>query len=187
VLRPAGADLRMNVADWSTFVRVHLGGAINGMRLIKPETLARLQLPVVFSTVEPSAGYAMGWGVFAAELIGLDPRYGRVLNHLGSDGVWLAEVDALPDIGFSIQIMANGTVDKNGNSLDSGAFEEIKLRLFHRFAPKLDKALQVTSQSATSPRTILAAPPVAQRAVRSCSADSNFERIESHDRVLDTR
>ena len=137
VLRPAGADLRMNVSDWSKFVRIHLGQTVNGVRLVKPQTLTRLQLPVPFADSPIPQGYAMGWGVFESSDVGLDARLGRVLGHLGSDGVWLAEVTAFPDVDFSIQIMANGTVDKDGIDLASGAFNEIKLRLLHRFGSRL--------------------------------------------------
>ncbi len=78
----------------------------------------------------------MGWGVFASSAVGLDASYGRILSHLGSDGVWLAEVTAFPDVGLTIQIMANGTLDKDGNDVTSGALNEIKLRLLHRFGPR---------------------------------------------------
>lgn len=138
VLRPAGADLRMNVADWSKFVRIHLGGSVNGFRLVKLETLARLQSPIPIAGDELTLGYAMGWGVYNAEVAGLDPRIGRVLSHSGSDGVWLAEVNSFPEIDFSIQILANGTVDQDGNDLSVSAFVEIKQRLLQRFLRKID-------------------------------------------------
>jgi CubicO group peptidase (beta-lactamase class C family)/pimeloyl-ACP methyl ester carboxylesterase len=137
VLRPAGADLRMNIADWSKFARIHLGGSVNGKRLVSPTTLDRLQTPVPIADDPLTQGYAMGWAVYNASAVGLNSRLGRVLSHLGSDGVWLAEIAAFPDVDFSIQILANATVDKHGNSLSERTFEEIKQRLFHRFAPRL--------------------------------------------------
>ncbi len=135
-LRPAGAELRMNVADWSKFIRIHLGQTVNGVRLVRPETLSRLHRAVALADAPAGVGYAMGWVVASAEAAGLDSSYGQVLNHNGSDGVWLSEVAALPDVDFSIQILANATLDKRGNDLGATAFTEIKQRLMQRFAPK---------------------------------------------------
>jgi len=43
-------------------------------------------------------------------------------------------VEAFPDVDFSIVIMANATLGKDGNDLESTAFAEIQQRLMHRFA-----------------------------------------------------
>jgi hypothetical protein len=59
-----------------------------------------------------------------------------VLTHNGSDGLWLSEVVAFPDIDFSIQILANATIDRNGYDLAQTAFAELKQRLIHRFAKR---------------------------------------------------
>ena len=134
-LRPAGAELRMSVADWSKFIRIHLGQTVNGVRLVRSETLSRLHRAVALADAPPGVGYSMGWVVASAEVAGLNSGYGQVLNHTGSDGVWLSEVIALPDVDFSIQILANATLDKQGNDLGAAAFTEIKQRLMHRFAP----------------------------------------------------
>ena len=131
-LHPAGSDIRLNVGDWSKFIRVHLGETVNGVRLLTPGTLDRLHRGVEISD---GVGYASGWVTIPKELTGLDPALGRIITHNGSDGVWLAEVTALPESGLAIAIMANATVDKFGNSLDQEAFAEIKLRLLQRFAP----------------------------------------------------
>ena len=135
VLRPAGSDLRMNAMDWSKFVRVHMGLSVNGVRLLKPETIARLQQPVAIEGTNGLTGYAMGWELPDPTSVGLNPNVGRILTHQGSDGVWLSEVTAIPDLGFSIQILANGTTDKNGRDLGTDAFSEIKQRLIQRFSP----------------------------------------------------
>ncbi len=131
---PAGSILRMNAGDWSKFVRVHLGESVNGRRLLQPGTLARLHQSVELEDAGAPVGYAAGWVVLPAESAGLDSSFGTVLTHNGSDGVWLSEVVALPDVDFSIQILANATVDREGNDLGQGAFLEIKQRLLHRFA-----------------------------------------------------
>jgi CubicO group peptidase (beta-lactamase class C family)/pimeloyl-ACP methyl ester carboxylesterase len=135
VLRPAGSDLRMNATDWSKFVRVHLGLSVNGIRLLKPETIARLQSPIAIEGTNGLVGYAMGWELSDASRVGLNPNLGRILTHQGSDGVWLSEVTAFPDLGFSIQILANGTTDKNGRDLGTDAFNQVKQRLLQRFTP----------------------------------------------------
>lgn len=135
-LRPAGAELRMNVSDWSKFIRIHLGQTVNGVRLVRPETLTRLHRAIALTDSAAGVGYAMGWVVGSSEAAGLESGYGQVLNHNGSDGVWLSEVVAFPEVDFSIQILANATLDKQGNDLGAAAFTEIKQRLMHRFAPK---------------------------------------------------
>ncbi|MCY2978475.1 MAG: alpha/beta fold hydrolase [Planctomycetota bacterium] len=137
VLRPAGSDLRMNATDWSKFVRIHLGQSVNGVRLLKPETITRLQKPIAIEGTNGLSAYAIGWELLDASSIGLSTKFGRILTHQGSDGVWLSEVTAFADLGFSIQILANGTTDKNGIYLGGDAFNEIKVRLLQRFTPKL--------------------------------------------------
>jgi CubicO group peptidase (beta-lactamase class C family)/dienelactone hydrolase len=137
VLFPAGASLRMNVADWSKFIRMQTGQIVNGVRLIRPATLSRLHQPAAGpSVVEgfPDVGYAMGWETFTADAFGRDASLGASIVHNGSDGFWLAKVEAFPDVDFAIAIMANATLDKDGNDLDSTAFAEIQQRLMHRFA-----------------------------------------------------
>ena len=47
--------------------------------------------------------------------------YRQVLNHTSSNGVWLSEVVAMPDVDFSIQIPANTTLDTQGNPLGAAA------------------------------------------------------------------
>ena len=132
-LHPAGSDIRLNVGDWSKFIRVHLGEKVNGVQLLKPATLARLHRGV---EIADGVGYASGWVTIPTALTGIDPALGSIITHNGSDGVWLAEVTALPDSHLAIAIMANATVDKNGNSLDQAAFAEIKQRLLQSFAPQ---------------------------------------------------
>ena len=136
VLRPAGAELRMNIADWSKLIRIHLGQSVNGVRLVNAETLERLHKPVQIEDVIAGVGYAMGWGVLEPGLAS-DPRLGINLNHLGSDGNWLAGVTAFPQVGFSMQVMANAIVDKNGADLESTAFAELSQRVSRRFGPAL--------------------------------------------------
>lgn len=135
-LRPAGADLRMNVSDWSKFVRVHLGQRVNGRHLVRPATLVRLHQAVPLLDAPSGVGYSMGWLVVSAESAGFDSSFGHVLQHNGSDGVWLSEVAAFPDLNFSIQILANSTVDKDGNDLGTAAFAEIRQLLMRRYAPR---------------------------------------------------
>lgn len=134
LLSPAGSILRMNVSDWTRFVRVHLGGT--NQQLIQPETLARLHQAIPLDQTDPAVGYAAGWLVFEAGTAGLDGSLGRVLSHNGSDGYWLTDVTAFPDVDFSIQIMANTAVDREGNDLATSAFQEVRQRLLHRFAPR---------------------------------------------------
>lgn len=139
ILFPAGASLRMNVADWSKFIRMQTGQTVNGVRLIRPETLSRLHKPGAGPAVVdgfPDIGYAMGWETFAAGAFGRDASLGASIVHNGSDGFWFAKVEAFPDLDFAIAIMANATLDKDGNDLESTAFAEIQQRLMHRFARK---------------------------------------------------
>ena len=133
---PAGSILRMNVGDWSKFIRVHLGQSAHGRLLIRPETLARSHQAIEIDSAATGLGYAAGWFVLPAEAAGLNSSFGTVLTHNGSDGLWLSEVVALPDIDFSIQILANATIDRNGYDLAQTAFAELKQRLIHRFAKR---------------------------------------------------
>ena len=130
-LHPAGSDIRLNVGDWSKFIRVHLGETLNGVRLLTRGTLDRLHPGVEISD---GVGYAAGWATIPKELTVLDPALGSIITHNGSDGVWLAEVTALPERGLAIAIMSNAAVDKFGTSLDQAALAEIKLRWLQRFA-----------------------------------------------------
>jgi CubicO group peptidase (beta-lactamase class C family)/dienelactone hydrolase len=139
ILFPAGARLRMNVADWSKFIRMQTGQAVNGVRPLRPETLSRLHQPGDGPAVVegfPDVGYAMGWETFTADAFGRDASLGASIVHNGSDGFWLAKVEAFPEADFAITIMANATLDKDGNDLESAAFAEIQQRLMHRFASK---------------------------------------------------
>lgn len=140
LLSPAGSTLRMNVLDWTKFVRIHLGQRVNGIQLVSPATLERLQRGVPLEGSDLSVGYATGWLVLPPGTQGLDRRLGRVLSHNGSDGVWLSEVTAFPDINFSIQILANATLDRDGKDLSTTAFQEIRQRLMQRFGPRMGLA-----------------------------------------------
>jgi CubicO group peptidase (beta-lactamase class C family) len=139
ILNPAGVGLRMNVSDWANFVRLHLGQSVNGVRLLKPETLARLHTPdprpLQGGLSNFAEGYAAGWGTRAADWNGRNPSLGASLDHDGSDNYWLAEVEAFPKAGFAILVMANTTVDNTGKDIEATAFAEIKERLTARFAP----------------------------------------------------
>jgi len=138
MLRPSGAELRMHVADWSKFIRVHLGECVNSAQLVCPATLARLHQGINVDDPASGIGYAMGWIVAPAAAGGLDPKFGTIITHNGSDGVWLAEVTAFPDQDFAIAIMSNATVDRTGEDLGSAAFTEIKARLLSRFGPNIE-------------------------------------------------
>jgi CubicO group peptidase (beta-lactamase class C family)/pimeloyl-ACP methyl ester carboxylesterase len=139
ILNPAGVGLRMNVADWARFVRIHLGQTVNGVRLLMPETLTRLHSadprPLQPGLENFGFGYASGWGTRPANWDGRDLRLGSSLEHDGSDNYWLAEVEAFPKANFAVLVMANTTIDDTGKDIEATAFAEIKRRLTVRFAP----------------------------------------------------
>jgi CubicO group peptidase (beta-lactamase class C family)/pimeloyl-ACP methyl ester carboxylesterase len=141
ILNPAGTGLRMNVADWAKFVRVHLGQTVNGVRLLKPETLVRLHTadprPLQAGLENFSEGYASGWGTRPANWNGRNPSLGASLEHDGSDNFWLAEVEGFPEANFAVLMMSNTTLDKTSKDIEATAFAEIKHRLTARFAPKV--------------------------------------------------
>jgi CubicO group peptidase (beta-lactamase class C family) len=131
ILNPAGMNLRMSVADWAKFVRAHMGQTVNGVNVLKPATLARLHTPR-YPELSPGVNYAGGWGIAVPGTLGADPALGKILQHAGSDGYWLAEVQAYPDRRFAVLIMANTAESADGQDL-SAAFRDINARLTERF------------------------------------------------------
>ena len=167
VLRPAGTELRMNVADWAKFVRAQLRQEVGGVRLLSPQTIARLQSadsrPL---SLDFGEGYASGWGTRPADWNGRSPSLGESIYHDGSDGYWLASVEAFPKSNFAVLIMTNNLViSKDGQALEYGAYDEIQKRLTERFAPKASPqslpASQLVSDALVQARTTAGPPAMA--------------------------
>ncbi len=88
VTGPAG-NVHCSVLDWARYARLHL----TADRLLKPETFARLHT----DTFEQ--GYAYGWGLSERDWAG-----GQVLQHGGSNTMWLAQIAIAP--GRQVAVVA---------------------------------------------------------------------------------
>ncbi len=83
LMSPAGL-MHMNTADWSKFLRVHLGERVNGVKLLSEASLTKLHTADPRTADAPGVGYGFGWVHFT-----LNGR--EVLWHNGSNGYWYSE------------------------------------------------------------------------------------------------
>jgi len=89
-LGPAGT-VHASLESWAGFARAFLPGA----GLLSEE--ARLKLT---SPPAPDAGYALGWGLYSDES-------GTVLQHAGSNTMWLAQIMIMPEDDVAILVVTN--------------------------------------------------------------------------------
>jgi CubicO group peptidase (beta-lactamase class C family) len=103
---PAGT-LSISLKDWALFAQDQLDGAIGHGRLLKQATYRALQTPV-------AGEYALGWGVV------LDSDGApTLLNHIGSNGYWVAEINIYPKKNTIILAVTNiGTAAANKSIRD---------------------------------------------------------------------
>ncbi|MBY0458619.1 MAG: alpha/beta fold hydrolase, partial [Gemmataceae bacterium] len=88
-INPAGL-MHMSMDDWSKFLRVHLGGVVNGVNLLSAASLAKLHTPDPRPTDFPNGErYGFGW-------VTVQTEYGPALWHNGSNGFWYSEALLLP-------------------------------------------------------------------------------------------
>ena len=99
VLGPAGT-VHTTVEDWAKFASFHLGDGATptGQRLLTAESMAKLHTP------DPGKTYAGGWDVATNR----DWANGPVLEHGGSNTMWLVSVMLMPGHQFGILVACNG-------------------------------------------------------------------------------
>lgn len=83
VMSPAGL-MHMNMADWSKFLRVHLGERVNGVKLLSAASLTKLHTADPRDADAPGLTYGFGW-------VHLNLNGREVLWHNGSNGFWYSE------------------------------------------------------------------------------------------------
>ena len=90
---PSGG-IHCTLSDWARFARAHLQGARGTGGLLTTETFARLH--------RPSAGaYAGGW------LVTRDAAGDLVLSHHGSNTMWYAVIELVPDRNAAVMAVTN--------------------------------------------------------------------------------
>lgn len=91
-LGPAGR-VHLKLADWLKFTALFCGGGPDGF--LSPESLEKLTTPV-------AQEYALGWSVTEREW-----GEGKVLNHNGSNGMWMAVCWIAPNTGRAYLAVVN--------------------------------------------------------------------------------
>ena len=99
VMGPAGT-VHTTVEDWAKFASFHLGDGATptGQRLLTAESMAKLHTP------DPGKTYAGGWVVS----LNRDWANGPVLEHGGSNTMWLVTVLLMPGQQFGVLVACNG-------------------------------------------------------------------------------
>jgi CubicO group peptidase (beta-lactamase class C family) len=101
VTGPAGA-VHAFLPDWSRFIAAILRGA-NG----DSSYLSRAQWRRVLEPVNDRADYVLGW-----KCVRDATEVGFTLEHLGSNGFWLAQASLDPARGVAVLLTANAAVDR---------------------------------------------------------------------------
>jgi len=117
-VRPAGG-IHMSLKDWARFVSLHLRGARGeeGL-LLKPDTFTKLH-----QVFEGETEYARGWIVSTETWGG-----GLVLQHAGSNTLWLCQVWVAPKKNFACLVACNELNEGAGTAL-----EEARQKLVERY------------------------------------------------------
>jgi D-alanyl-D-alanine carboxypeptidase len=119
---PTGT-VHMAMGDWAKFIALHLrGDPANPQRqatLLSADAFAHLHAPVDGERF----GYACGWGVMQrpwakGESAG---AIGRVLNHGGSNTLWLCVAWVAPEIDFAALVCCNRVGDNAAKACDDAA------------------------------------------------------------------
>jgi hypothetical protein len=94
--------VHISLRDWGLWVRTVLRAEAGLPSPWKPGTARMLTTPAV--RIDPTNGYALGWGVANLTRNG---ETQRVLGHQGSNGRNYASVIVFPDAGFGILVVTN--------------------------------------------------------------------------------
>lgn len=108
VLNAAGL-VHMSMADWSKFLRVHLGERVNGVKLLSDASLAKLHTPDPRPIDADGHLYGFGW-------IAVPTEYGPALWHNGSNGFWQSEALLVPSKGVAVFAVTN----RGGDAAEAG-------------------------------------------------------------------
>jgi CubicO group peptidase (beta-lactamase class C family) len=95
---PAGATMKMSLADWSRFVLDQMAGERGAGKLLSQQGYRFLHTP------QGESGAALGWGV-KSNWPANAPM--RLLMHAGSNGYWNALVALAPDSQSGVLVVAN--------------------------------------------------------------------------------
>ncbi|MCU0649215.1 MAG: beta-lactamase family protein [Gemmatimonadaceae bacterium] len=101
---PAGGPvgtIHLPLDDWSTFIATVLRGARGDTTYLPAAQWQRLLTP------RPNADYALGWKVVRDSSL---QRF--TLEHVGSNGFWIAQASLSPDAGIAVLLTANAAVDR---------------------------------------------------------------------------
>lgn len=107
VLGPAGR-VHCSIADWALFVALHLQGARNETKFLKPETFKTLHTPPA------GQEYAAGWGLVERPWAG-----GRALMHAGSNTMWYAVAWLAPERDVAYLAVVNQGGDAAREACDA--------------------------------------------------------------------
>jgi CubicO group peptidase (beta-lactamase class C family) len=133
VLGPAGLA-HMSVLDFAGWAAWNAGEGKRGPKLVRPETLKKLQTPVVSMVINnpapgtPTSGkYALGWG----EVV-VDWAREPLLFHGGSNGLNLAHIWVEPKRDFAMVLVTNiGT-----SNVDKALLAVLAPELYAKFGPR---------------------------------------------------
>jgi len=133
VLGPAGIA-HMSVLDFARWAGWNAGRGKRGPRLVKPETMTKLQKPIITMTDKKDAapgtpdrgGYALGWGTMPVEWA---PR--PLITHSGSNTMNLAQIWLDPERDFAMVLVTN-----IGGTKAADAFKALAPELYRLGAVK---------------------------------------------------
>ncbi|MFT4541125.1 MAG: D-alanyl-D-alanine carboxypeptidase [Planctomycetota bacterium] len=100
---PAGLA-HCTLADWGIFINQHLNGAGGIYGFIKPNTLSLLHKD------HGGSKYAAGWLLQTRRWGGEEAAS---INHNGSDGSWLSETTAIPELDLTIMVAFNSATTQS--------------------------------------------------------------------------
>ncbi len=131
ILGPAGIA-HMSVLDFAAWAGWNAGEGKRGPALVRPETLRKLQTPVIAVPDKPGAKpgtpkqgkYALGWGELT-----VDWAPNRLKSHSGSNGKNLAQIWLDPQRDFAMVLVTN----IGGEQADQ-AFQALAPELYKKFA-----------------------------------------------------
>lgn len=124
---PAGG-LNSSVRDMSRFIRMVLAeGALDGRRIIKPETV-RTMLTPQNSNVALDRSFRIGLGWMLGGLGGINiQQAGTVAHHGGATLYHRAQLVVLPEVKLGVVVLSN--TDTSQQSINTVATEALKLAL----------------------------------------------------------
>lgn len=113
---PSG-DVSLSMSDWARFAALHLQAGSGRYRLLSPASFQRLHRETL-----PESSFASGWGVAREDSLGV------LLEHVGSDGWWMAMIVLAPQRGVAF-LAATNAGDASGEAACNDA-----LRLGRRWS-----------------------------------------------------